>query len=118
MKEDCCSIDSFSSRFSERFELLTETNIGSRAVLRIARAPGDFSSPPRSTLKLSYASRISDSRIGGILAFVIRALISWDFSCRSFVSSILILLRMSFIGCSSLDCFKKKEKLSVVITKA
>ncbi len=62
------------------FEVLVVTNIGSLADFRIARAPGESLISPRSTLKWSYASRISCESLGGKIEVVIRFCIFWDFS--------------------------------------
>ena len=118
MNEDCCPAKDASPRSSAVADDLTETKIGSRADFNIASAPGEPFISSKSTLKWSYASRISSCNCFDISAFSTSVLISLALSCRSFVLSGSILWRRSFIGCSNFACFRNEKNAVVVTTKA
>ena len=108
MKDDCWPAKDASPRSSAVAEERTDTKIGSRADFRIASAPGELLRPSKSTLKLSYASRISDSSFCGISAFVTSSRICFAFSVKSSVLLTSILFRRSLIGCSSLASLRNR----------
>ena len=118
MNDDCWPANDALPRSSAVAELLTDTNIGSRADFKIASAPGEPCSPARSMLKWSYASRISISNSLGISALIIISRISFALFVKSLVLSTSILCRMSLIGCSSFASFKNWKNVSVVATNA
>jgi len=108
MNESCWPAKDAPAWSSAVADDLTETKIGSRADFRIASAPGEPSIPARSTLKWSYASRISFSKISGIFALIISSRISFVLSVSFSVLSTSIVCMMSFICCSSFVSLRNK----------